>query len=323
MLARLARELVPAAKCPLSLSNTLESLCHSSRLSLGDDRANIGAVYSRLVAPCLSARTSILVPEPEVASNSFLTVSIKFHDHPNLILPDYFSGLGYILSLQHYGPLSLIQRIKLLALYAKVCKLSSPLVQSRAPTTVQLLWVSSPHSTDNRVVLGSSLAWTKIRAHFQMARTVREGILRGLWGDSLINPTPMQACFPNPTGALFGTCWGDCAEAISLSAFWKHVAAGTPLRTLALNVAAMNAADPLTGLSACDVILDSTITLNLQEIVGILTRANAFRPMCKNCEHICDTAGADVVDCACPDLVFWRQLDSLAAPEPQAIFAGG
>ncbi|KAJ7778153.1 hypothetical protein B0H16DRAFT_1301302, partial [Mycena metata] len=236
--------------------------------------------------------------------NSFLTVSVKFHDHPNMILPDYFSGLGYILSLQNYGPLNLLQRIKLLAMYARVCKLSSPLVQSRAPTTVQLLWVNS------------------IRAHFQMARAVREGILRGLWGDSLINPTPMQACFPNPTGALFGTCWGDCAEAISLSAFWKHVAAGTPLRTIALNVAAMNAVDPLTGLSACDIILESA-TLSLQEIVGILTRANALRPMCKNCEHICDTAGAHVVDCACPDLLFWRQLESLTTPEPQAILTGG
>ncbi|KAJ7185738.1 hypothetical protein C8R46DRAFT_1061584 [Mycena filopes] len=308
MLARLVRELAPAARCPQTLSNALQSLSNSARLSPGASRANIATVYSGLVAPCLIARTSILVPEPD----AFLTVSVKFHDHPNLILPDYFSGLGYILSMQDYGPLTLLQRIKLLALYARVCKLSSPLVQSRAPTTVQLLWVDSP--ADTRVVLASSLAWTKVRSHFQMARTVREGILRGLWRDALVDPTPMQAVFPptpNSAGALFGTCWGDCAEAISLSALWKHVAAKTPLRTLALNVAAMNAVlDARTGRSACDLIL---LVDDVQEAVEILARAGALRPMCRNCAHIKDEAGADIVDCAaCPEVL----LDSL---EPQAV----
>lgn len=77
---------------------------------------------------------------------------------------------------------------------------------------------AQPHAADTRIVLGSSLAWLKVRSHFQMARSVREGILRDLWSGALVDPTPMQTCFPNPAGALFGTCWGDCAEAISLSA---------------------------------------------------------------------------------------------------------
>ncbi|KAJ7170249.1 hypothetical protein C8R43DRAFT_1152839 [Mycena crocata] len=304
MLARLVRDLIPAAKCPVSLTNALKSLSQSSGLAAGASRVDLGTVYSELVAPCLTARTSILVSEAG-ASNSFWTVAVKFHDHSNLVIPDYFTGLGYILSLQAYGQQTLPQRIKLLALHAKVCKLSSSLVQSRPPTTVQLLWVNSPHE-DNRIVFGSSLAWLKIRSHFQMARTVREGILRDLWRGVLIYPTPMQACFPNPVGALFGTCWGDCAEAISLSAFWKHVAAGTPLSTLALNVAAMNAVDPSTGLSACDIILTDPGGLSLREIVGILVRAGALRPMCKNCEHLRDSMGADIVDCACSN--FWMHL---------------
>jgi hypothetical protein len=81
---------------------------------------------------------------------------------------------------------------------------------------------------------------------------------------------------------------------------WKLVAAGAPLRTLALNVAAMNAVDPLTGLSACDTILAST---SLREIVTALLRAEAFRPMCRNCAHLREAIAADIVDCACPD--FW------------------
>ncbi|KAJ7461765.1 hypothetical protein B0H11DRAFT_114733 [Mycena galericulata] len=304
MLARLVRDLIPAAKCSVSLSNALKSLCTTPAAS-GASQADLGTIYSGLLAPCLKAKTSILVSEA-APKDSFWTVSVRFHDHSNLVIPDYFTALGYILSFQKYGPLSLTERIKLLALYAKVCKLSSPLVQSRPPTTVQLLWVNSVHSTDTRLVLGSSLAWLKVRSHFLMARAVREGILRDLWRDALIDPTPMQACFPNPVGALFGTCWGDCAEAISLSAFWKLVAFGAPLCTLALNVAAMNAPNALTGLSACDVLLAHAGSLSPQEILSILVRANAFRPMCKNCEHLRDRIGADIVDCACPE--FWLRL---------------
>ncbi|KAJ7468005.1 hypothetical protein FB451DRAFT_1257753 [Mycena latifolia] len=315
MLARLARDLVPAAKCAVSFSNALKSLCTPITLVSGPSQGDPGTVYSELVAPCLKAKASILVSEATVG-DSFCAVSVQFHDHSNLVIPDYFTGLGYILSLQPYGPQTLSQRIQLLTLYAQICKLSSPLVQSRPPTTVQFLWVNSPHPADTRVVLGSSLAWLKVRSHFQMARTVREGILRDIWASALVNPTPMQVSFPNPEGAHFGTCWGDCAEAISLSACWKLVASGAPLRTLALNVAAMNAVDPLTGLSACDIILAST---SLREMVGALVRANAFRPMCKNCEHLRDSIAADIVDCACSD--FWLKLGLFTASGTHGILA--
>lgn len=266
-----------------------------------------------MVAPCLKATTSILVSSTS-SSPSFRAVSVGFHDHPNLVIPDYFTGLGYILSVQAHGSQTLLQRIKLLALYAKICKLSAPLVQSRPPTTVQTLWVNSPHVADTRVVLGSSLAWLKVRSHFQMARAVRAGILRDLWAGALIDPTPMQVCFPNPEGGLFGTCWGDCAEAISISACWKLVASGVPLRTLAVNVAAMNAVDLVTGLSACDVILAST---SLREMVGELLRANAFRPMCKNCEHLRESIAANIVDCATSD--FWLELGLVTAPTSHSL----
>jgi hypothetical protein len=81
----------------------------------------------------------------------------------------------------------------------------------------------------------------------------------------------------------------------------------------------MNAVDPLTELSACDVILENNGNLSLQEIVGILLRANVFRPMCKNCEHLRDTVGAHIVDCACFE--YWLQLGLFMAPKPQAILA--
>ncbi|KAJ7444955.1 hypothetical protein B0H11DRAFT_2249666 [Mycena galericulata] len=116
-----------------------------------------------------------------------------------------------------------------------------------------------------------------------------------------IDPTAMQACFPNPVGALLRTCWGNCAEAISLSAFWNFLASGAPLCTLALTIVAMNAADALTGLSACDVLLAHAGSLSPQEILSIIVRANAFHPIRKNCEHLSARIGADIVDCACPE----------------------
>ncbi|KAJ7204796.1 hypothetical protein GGX14DRAFT_646337 [Mycena pura] len=288
------------------LSEAIEALCQPCTLAAGVRRADLGVVYSGLIKPCLIAKTS--VPVYRMCDRDSWTVSVKFHDHSNLVISDFFTGLGYILSSQAYGLRSLSERIELLALYAKICKLSSPLVQSRPPTTVQLLWVNSPHKGDNRLALGSSLAWLKVRSHFQMARAVREGILRDIWGSTsaLINPTPMQTCFPNPVGALFGSCWGDCAEAISLSAFWKLVASGAPLGTLAFNVASMNAVDPAIGLSACDIILENAGKLTLQKIFEVLTRAGAFRPMCKNCEHLRDAVAANIVDCAHPE--FWLEL---------------
>lgn len=76
----------------------------------------------------------------------------------------------------------------------------------------------------------------------------------------------------------------------------------------------MNAVDPLTRLSACDAILANPGSLSLQEIVGILVRANALRPMCKNCEHLRDTIGAHIVDYADPD--FQLQLGLFDASEP-------
>ncbi|KAJ7634664.1 hypothetical protein FB45DRAFT_909483 [Roridomyces roridus] len=290
MLASLIRELIPA-RTSAQLSNALKSLCNTPALVSGANRGDLDAVQT--------ARTSVLLS----ASQEYYSVSVKFHDHASLIIPDYFTALGYIFSMQPYGPLSMSERIRLLALYRP------HFVQSRAPTTVQLLWVNSP--SDTRVVLGSSLAWLKPRSHFLMARAVREGILRELWHDALVNPTPMQTRFPNPVGSLFGTCWGDCAEAISLSAFRQLVASGTSLRTLALNVAAMNAVDPLTGLSACDSILART-DLSLHDLLNILAHANAFRQMCHNCEHLRDTVGADILDCARPE--FWRGVGTFAEP---------
>lgn len=152
---------------------------------------------------------------------------------------------GYVLSLQNYGKQDSIQHLHLLSLYAKLCKMSSPFVNSRAPTTVQLLWIndspsihrrhsesgdslftnsfrkrhfSSTPFRDGRLALGSSLAWSKIRSNLQTTRKLRSSMLRALWHHALENPTPMQRIFPNKEGELFGADWGDCAEAISLAA---------------------------------------------------------------------------------------------------------
>ncbi|KAF7318835.1 hypothetical protein HMN09_00218900 [Mycena chlorophos] len=192
------------------------------------------------------------------------------------------------------------QRVRLLALYAKLCKLCAIHVGSRPPTTVQLLLADTP--TDARMVLSASLAWFKTRHHFQLARSSRAGILRELWGSTgaLVHPTPMQARFPgqNQAGSLFGTCWGDCAEAVSLAALNKHIASGIPLRTLAVNVACLNAPDPVTGRSAADLLLEHPYDRDLDDVLDVLTRSNALRAMCENCEHLIRVVGADVVDCA-------------------------
>ncbi|KAJ7450917.1 hypothetical protein B0H11DRAFT_316268 [Mycena galericulata] len=64
----------------------------------------------------------------------------------------------------------------------------------------------------------------------------------------------------------------------------------------------MNAPGP----NACDVLLAHAGSLSPQETLSILVRVNAFRPMCKNCEHLRARIGADIVDCACPE--FWLRL---------------
>jgi hypothetical protein len=98
---------------------------------------------------------------------------------------------------------------------------------------------------------------------------------------------------------------------------WRLVTSGAPLGTLAVNVVAMNAVDPLTGLSACDALLADAGAVSLRDAVQILARANAFRAMCKNCEHLCGAIGADIVDCARPE--FWLHLlDGLGSPQALA-----
>ncbi|KAF7314184.1 hypothetical protein MKEN_00890600 [Mycena kentingensis (nom. inval.)] len=207
MLARIAGELLPAARCPRQLSETLELFC---------DSAELRVVFQQLVLPCLNARKPVQV-FPLDGEDALRSVGVHFHDHERLEISDFYTGLGYILSLQPYDFNKPMERVKLLALYAKLSKLSAAHVCSRPPTTVQILWPRS----QSRIALSASLAWFKPRQHFQLARSARESVLRDLWGstNALVHPTPMQARFPNPVGSLFGTCWGDCAEAMSVSAY--------------------------------------------------------------------------------------------------------
>ncbi|KAF7325632.1 hypothetical protein MKEN_00413000 [Mycena kentingensis (nom. inval.)] len=302
MLARLAGELLPAARCPKQFSEALESFCDGAR------SADLRVVLQQLVRPCLNAKTPVQV-YPLDGEDSLRSVGVHFHDNERLDIVDYFTGLGYILSLQPYDFSQRMERVKLLALYAKLCKLSAAHVGSRAPTTVQILWPKN----DPRIALAASLSWFKPRQHFQLARSARETVLRDLWGcNALVHPSPMQVRFPNPVGTLFGTCWGDCAEAISVSAFWKQVVAGTPLRTLALNVASITTLDTETGLSASDAILAEQTTL--QDAFQILRRSQSLRPMCKNCEHLHRAIGAHVLDYADPH----RVTDSVELYPPPA-----
>ncbi|KAF7325640.1 hypothetical protein MKEN_00413800 [Mycena kentingensis (nom. inval.)] len=284
MLARLTGELLPAVRCPRKLSESLESLCD------GDVRA----ILQLLVRPCLNAKTPVQIAAFN-GQNAPRSVRVQFHEHERMEIADYFTALGYILSLQPYDFSQRMERVKLLALYAKLCKLSAAHVGSRAPTTVQILWPKN----DSRIALAASLSWFKPRQHFQLTRSARETVLRDLWGsNALVHPSPMQARFPNPVGTLFGTCWGDCAEAVSVSAFWKQVVARTPLRTLAVNVASITTPDPETGLSASDAILAEQTTL--RDVFQILRHSHALRPMCKNCEHLHRVIGAHILDYADP-----------------------
>ncbi|KAJ7064716.1 hypothetical protein C8F01DRAFT_1249751 [Mycena amicta] len=258
MLTRLAGELIPAAKCPSTFSEALESLCNNTHvLASGARKDDLRAVFHQLLKPCLTAKTSVQVDVSK-------PTRVRFHDHARLVIPDYFAGLGYILSMQAYDSQNLVQRIRLLALYAKVCKLSATHVNSRPPTTVQLLWVDTPK--DPRLVLGSSLAWFKARNHFQQARSVRAGILHDLWDapGALIHPTPDAVSVPEPCRLLVRDLLGRLRRG------------NLAFRTLETSLFTYTIEDA-GGRSASDWLLEHSSIRDLQETFNILTRANALR----------------------------------------------
>ncbi|CAK5261944.1 unnamed protein product, partial [Mycena citricolor] len=288
----ITNELIPYASSAVDLSNALKSLAR------GDSHNE--KLYENILKPCLLHRTSIRANSHTTAGHhpKPCTVEVQFHEHGRFHVPDFFSAIGRLLSSASLSSrrLNTAQRIELLAAHAKLCKLSAPLVQARAPTTVQILWTEN-NRLDTRIALGSSLAWVKDRELFQMARAVRRQTLADLWSSALATPTPMQRVFPASNNGAFGSCWGDCAEANTLAALWRSVQSGTPLGTLAFNVASLNAVHERSGQSACDVIL-SCSNPNPDHLFSVLKHANALRPMCRNCLHLKDALSARIVDFA-------------------------
>lgn len=154
-------------------------------------------------------------------------------------------------------------------------------------------------------------------------------MLKTLWHHALENPTPMQRIFPNKEGELLGADWGDCAEAISLAAyvsvpdylaisypqpffsFCEKIKYGVEFGTMALNVPRMNLQNCVSGISPCDEVLASS---DLRHISWIIRNAEAFRPMCKNCEHLGAKIPANIVDYA--HSYSW-DMDDKKTPRPQ------
>lgn len=72
----------------------------------------------------------------------------------------------------------------------------------------------------------------------------------------------------------------------------------------------MNVQSVVTGTTACDDVLAS---FDLDHIFRTIRRAEAFRPMCKNCEHLGAKIPANIVD--------YAQSYSLAINDVQTQFA--
>lgn len=129
--------------------------------------------------------------------------------------------LGYILSPQPHG-LSFAHPIQLLTLYAKLCKLSSSLIDTRPPTIVQLLWHHS-HPLPSLIALGSSIGGQGgpiSLTHPEAVRRSKASLLDSLWTHALQHPSPLQRMQSDDVHSTpwERSKWGHCAETVPFAA---------------------------------------------------------------------------------------------------------
>ncbi|KAL1738327.1 hypothetical protein HDZ31DRAFT_78452 [Schizophyllum fasciatum] len=237
------------------------------------------------------------------------SLRVPYHDHEELHVADFFSGLGYLLAYQGSQMRSLSELLQLLSIYSQFCRNAARFMYLNPPTVVQLLWETQSRNSAHAINLVSrrfSLASSVIPGKGGGREDVREQRVQALqqvWSPVLRNPTPVQKAhaeagisYAYPTEELFGTPWGHCSESVTFASMHKTMQSRVPLGTLALSVKSMTS--PMPGVSTTPV--EAIFQLQrLQDMVEVLLASGALRPMCLNCQHLSDSVSARIEDFAC------------------------
>lgn len=264
-----------------SISAFFRELCYNPR---NTHRAHLEKIYDGLLEPCLANKSHYV----RGTHSSLSTVQVQYHDYSNFAIPDFFSGLGYVLAHLHpcqssYNLKSLTQ---LLSQYSEWCRISALLLEVNPPTVVQLLWSMKCR----RFSLASSVAAGRGDGR-EDVREERVKSLEAVWHDPLTNPTPVQqkhalegTCkIVDPSAELFGTPWGHCGESVSFASLFETIHSASPLATLALSVKSMTCMIPGTNIVPVQVIPHLN---RFSDIVEVLRVSGSLRPMCLNCQHL-------------------------------------
>ncbi|KIK64927.1 hypothetical protein GYMLUDRAFT_39332 [Collybiopsis luxurians FD-317 M1] len=184
-----------------------------------------------------------------------------------MIITDYFSALGYILT-HTTSNASFVQLIHLLSRYAEWCRVSSAILCTNTPTVVQMLF-QVPSEPDKHGITTSLYGHGPNRLKFSLASSISAGkgggredvrksrinALQSVCSHPLPYPTPVQQAHASAgigygqgdsrielSAELFGTPWGHCGESVTFPSMYRSISLGRPLGTLALSVKGMTCA---------------------------------------------------------------------------------
>ncbi|KAK0236796.1 hypothetical protein EDD85DRAFT_587691 [Armillaria nabsnona] len=263
-----------------SISTFFRDICYNPR----NKHRDLERVYDGILEPCLTNKSHYV----RGTQSSLSTVHVKYHDYPNLAIPDFFSGLGYVLAHVHSCQPSpdLKFLTQLLSQYSEWCRISAALLEVNPPTVVQLLWSMKCR----RFSLASSVAAGKGDGRDEV-REERVKSLEAVWPDPLTKPTPMQQQHAlagtykvvDSSTEIFGTPWGHCGESISFASLFETIHKASPLATLALSVKSMTSMIPGTNIVPVQVIPHLN---RMSDIIEVLRVSGSLRPMCLNCQHL-------------------------------------
>ncbi|KAK0463098.1 uncharacterized protein EV420DRAFT_1265093, partial [Desarmillaria tabescens] len=263
------------------ISAFFREICYNSR---NTHRAHLERVYDIILEPCLANKSHYV----RGTQNSLSTVHVQYHDHSNLAIPDFFSGLGYVLA--HFHPCQSSHDLKsltqLLSQYSEWCRISATLLEVNPPTVVQLLWSIK----GRRFSFASSVSAGKGDGRDEI-REERVKSLEAVWPEPLMTPTPVQQQHAlagtykvvDSSTEIFGTPWGHCGESLSFASLFEAIHNASPLATLALSVKSMNSMIPGTNIVPVQVIPHLN---RMCDIVEVLRVSGSLRPMCLNCQHL-------------------------------------
>ncbi|KII95181.1 hypothetical protein PLICRDRAFT_34017 [Plicaturopsis crispa FD-325 SS-3] len=235
----LAKRLLPAFAATKTLQSQRETLgtilstiCTRPTNDIFHPRyhEHLHLVHDRIIEPCISNSTAILADSGPNNTVTISTVGVPFHEHANMPITDFFSALGWMLSIARLDTQALTSSniVHLLATYARICRLAGRALNDRPPTAVQMLWTSNPprrlfwpraeeappisglpsppsgqlldvtshhphkhHPSPARISVAPSIRSTGVLLK-SVVQKARFEVLDRLWKAALLDPTPEQ-----------------------------------------------------------------------------------------------------------------------------------